>query len=58
MREIRTSGSVRGEGPELVTVNLGGHEAGNGGNRQGEPIDRSGNLLYSEGTSLSLAEGC
>jgi len=52
MREIRTSGSVRGEGPELVMVNLNGHEAGNGGDRQGKPTDRSGNLPYSEGTSF------
>jgi len=46
LREICTVGSVRGE-TSGATVNLNGHETGNGGNSQGEPT-ASRDLLYSE----------
>ena len=46
LREICTVGSVRGE-TFGATVNLNGHETGNGGNSQGEPT-ASRDLLYSE----------
>ena len=45
--EICTVGSVRGESVGVVTVDLNGHEAGNGGYSQGRPTARQV-LLYSE----------
>jgi hypothetical protein len=45
--EICTVGSVRGENVGAATVDLNGHEAGNGGYSQGRPTAREV-LLYSE----------
>ena len=44
VRQLRTLGSVRGE-DGVIMVNLHAHEAGNGGQSQGEPTVATGPLL-------------
>ena len=51
--EICTVGSVRGERVGAATVDLNGHEAGNGGYGQGKP-NASRHLSYSDAIMLLL----
>jgi len=51
--EICTVGSVRGERVGAATVDLNGHEAGNGGYGQGKP-NASRHLSYSDAIKPGL----